>query len=322
MRLAPMIHASALALLATLAASSAVGQQGAERVVEIPAPDAAAHVIKRAEPIYPPSARAADVDGIVRLRATVATDGTVRTATLVSGPRLLVPAAIEAVKQWRYTPFTVDGRPVVASFDVEVPFVLPRPDGRDLMADSRASTVFQRQWEDCQRLLGARRLPEAAAPCLALPELAEKLPPDRRLERAQAHEAVGMLQFSRTAYVEALAAFQRALAVRQSGARADDADLGMAYQAVAWAHRMVGNAAEARRNYETAEMTLQKSLAWVDTLEEKTASSRELHEEFRRRYTRNLQTILTDLVSFLKQNGDTKAAAAAQLRLDLLNRPR
>lgn len=85
---------------------------------------------------------------------------------------------------------------------------------------------------------------------------------------------------------------------------------------------MVGNAAEARRNYETAEMTLHKSLAWVDTLEEKTASSRELHEEFRRRYTRNLQTILTDLVSFLKQHGDTEAAAAAQLRLDLLNRPR
>ena len=317
-----MINASALALLATLAASSAIGQQAGERVIEVRAPDAAAHVIKRAEPIYPPSALAAGVDGIVRLRVTVASDGTVRTATIVSGPRLLAPAAIEAVKQWRYTPFTADGQPVVASFDVEVPFVLPGREGRDVEADSLASTVFHGQWEDCQRLLGARKLPEAAAPCLALPELAEKLPSDRQLERARAHAAVGMLQFSRAAYVEALAAFQRALSVRQSIARADDADLGMAYHAVAWGHRMLGNAAEARRNYETAEMTLQKSLAWVDTLEEKTASSRELHEEFRRKYIRNLQTILTDLVSFLKQNGDTAAAAAAQLRLDLLNQPR
>jgi hypothetical protein len=35
------------------------------------------------------------------------------------------------VKQWRYTPFTVDGHPVFASFDEEVPFVLPRREGRD-----------------------------------------------------------------------------------------------------------------------------------------------------------------------------------------------
>jgi TonB family protein len=317
-----LIKLSILALLAILAASNPVGQQAAERVVEFAASDAAAHVIKRAEPIYPPSALAAGVEGVVRLRTIVATDGTVRTATLVSGSRLLAPAAIDAVKQWRYTPFSVDGHPVAASFDVEVSFVLPRREGRDPEADSLASAAFHGQWEECQRLLGARRLPEAAAPCLALPELAEKLPPDRQIERAHAHEAVGMLHFSRAAYAESLAAFQRALAVRQSVSRPDDADLGMAYHAVAWGHRMAGNAVEARRNYEIAEATLRKSLEWVNTLEEKTASSRELHEEFRQRYTRNLQTILTDLVAFLKQAGDTQAAAAAQLRLDALNRPR
>ena len=317
-----MSNASILALLAILAGSSAPGHQGNERVLEIPAPDAAAHLIRRAEPIYPPSALAAGVDGVVRLRTTVATDGTVRTATLISGSRLLAPAAIEAVKQWRYTPFSVDGHPVAASFDVEVPFVLPRREGRDPEADSLASAAFNGQWEECQRLLGARRSLEAAAPCLALPDLAEKLPPDRQLERAHAHEAVGMLHFSRAAYAESLAAFQRALAVRQSISRADDADLGMAYHAVAWGYRMAGNTVEARRNYEIAEATLRKSLEWVNTLEEKNTSSRELHEEFRQRYTRNLQTILTDLVAFLKQTGDTDAAAAAQLRLDALNRPR
>jgi TonB family protein len=317
-----MINASILALVAILAGSSAPGHQGNERVLEISAPDAAAHLIKRAEPIYPPSALAAGVDGVVRLRTTVATDGTVRTATLLTGSRLLAPAAIDAVKQWRYTPFSVDGRPVAASFDVDVPFVLPRREGRDPEADSLASAAFNGQWEECQRLLGARRLPEAAAPCLALPDLAEKLPPDRQLERAHANEAVGMLHFSRAAYAESLAAFQRALAVRQSVARPDDADLGMAYHAVAWGYRMTGNTVEARRNYEIAEATLRKSLEWVNTLEEKTASSRELHEEFRQRYTRNLQTILTDLVALLKQTGDTDAAAAAQLRLDALNRPR
>ena len=317
-----MINAPILALLAIVAGANAPGHQGAERVLEMSASDAAAHLIKRAEPIYPPSALAAGVGGIVRLRTTVAIDGTVRTATLLTGSRLLAPAAIDAVKQWRYTPFTVDGHPVAASFDVEVPFTLPRREGRDPEADRLASTAFDGQWEECQRLLGARRLPEAAAPCLALPDLAEKLPPDRQLERAHAHEAVGMLYFSRAAYAESLVAFQRALAVRQSVSRADDADLGMAYHAVAWGYRMAGNSIEARRNYEIAEATLRKSLGWVDTLEEKTASSRELHEEFRQRYTRNLQTILSDFVAFLKQSGDTDAAAAAQLRLDALSRPR
>src|SRR6478672_11987567 len=237
---APLIKLFLLTLLASLPATSPIGRQAAERVSEVSVADAAAHLIKRAEPIYPPSALAAGVDGVVRLRTTVATDGTVRTATLISGSRLLAPAAIEAVKQWRYTPFSLDGHPVAASFDVDVPFVLPRREGRDPEADSLSSAAFNGQWEECQRLLGARRSQEAAAPCLALPDLAEKLSPDRQLERAHAHEAVGMLHFSRAAYPESLSAFQRALAVRQSISRADDADLGMAYHAVAWGYRMAG----------------------------------------------------------------------------------
>lgn len=316
----PMIHVVLMGLAALAAASGAAAQQGAERVLEISASDAAAHVIKRAEPLYPASALAAGVGGVVRLRATVGRDGAVRTATLVSGSRLLAPAAIEAVKHWLYTPFTADGQPVAASFDVDVPFVVPGREGRDVEADARASTFFHAQWEACRRLVAARTMQEPAANCLTLPELAQLLPPDRQLERAHAHEAVGMLRFSRGAYAEALGAFERALAVRQAISREDDADLGMAYHAVAWGHRMAGNAAEARRNYDAAETTLRKSLEWVNTLDETAANSRQLHEEFRVRYTKNLQTILTDFVAFLRHSGEAGEAAAAQVRLEALKK--
>jgi len=65
-------------------------------------------VFAKASPIvdavYPPLARQARIQGVVRFNVIIAQDGHVRCITLVNGYRLLVPAAQEAVKQWVYRP--------------------------------------------------------------------------------------------------------------------------------------------------------------------------------------------------------------------------
>jgi TonB family protein len=88
---------------------------------------AEARLIKKVEPVYPPLAKAARVQGAVHFAVVLGTDGKVETLNLISGHPLLVNAAKEAVQQWEYQPFLVDGKPVRVITEVEVNFHLDAP---------------------------------------------------------------------------------------------------------------------------------------------------------------------------------------------------
>ena len=68
--------------------------------------------IKRVPPQYPESARAQGTQGTVLLDTIIDTDGRVIEAKYVSGPKELVKASVDAVKQWRFKPTLVNGDPV------------------------------------------------------------------------------------------------------------------------------------------------------------------------------------------------------------------
>jgi protein TonB len=73
-------------------------------------------------PQYPPAARSARVQGSVVMHAIIGTDGSVEQLRLISGNPLLVGAAMEAVRMWRYRPFLLDGKPVEGETDITVNF--------------------------------------------------------------------------------------------------------------------------------------------------------------------------------------------------------
>ena len=81
-------------------------------------------LLKRVEPTYPPLAKTARVQGTVILHAIISKEGTIEGLTLVSGPAMLAPAAIDAVKQWRYKPYLLNGDPIELDTTVEVHFNL------------------------------------------------------------------------------------------------------------------------------------------------------------------------------------------------------
>jgi TonB family protein len=83
-------------------------------------------LVKQPRPVYPPEAKAAGIQGRVRLRATIAKDGTVKALETLEGEPVLVTAAVEAVKQWEYKPTEVDGRPVEVITDIDVNFTLAK----------------------------------------------------------------------------------------------------------------------------------------------------------------------------------------------------
>jgi protein TonB len=84
----------------------------------------AGNLIKRVQPNYPPLARQARIQGQVVLQAEISREGTIQNLQLISGHPMLAPAAIEAVKQWRYKPYLLNGEPVAVDTQVVVNFTL------------------------------------------------------------------------------------------------------------------------------------------------------------------------------------------------------
>jgi len=81
-------------------------------------------LIQKIEPPYPPLARAARVQGEVVLSALIDSNGQITNLQLISGHPMLVPAAISAVKQWRYKPYLLNGQPVEVETTITVIFSL------------------------------------------------------------------------------------------------------------------------------------------------------------------------------------------------------
>jgi protein TonB len=98
-----------------------------------PAPVKRIHIAARVEeanlihdvtPTYPPEAGRARIEGMVVLLAVIGKDGTVQDVRVESGLPILAQAAIDAVRQWRYRPYMLNGEPVEVDSRITINFTL------------------------------------------------------------------------------------------------------------------------------------------------------------------------------------------------------
>jgi TonB family protein len=82
------------------------------------------NLISKVSPVYPPLAKQARIQGVVHLTAIIGRDGAVQNLEVISGHPLLVPPAIDAVKQWIYKPTLLNGNPVEVITQIDVNFTL------------------------------------------------------------------------------------------------------------------------------------------------------------------------------------------------------
>ena len=82
------------------------------------------NLIHRVQPEYPPLARQARVQGVVVLRAVISREGKIENLQVLNGHPLLVQAAMDAVRQWRYRPYYLNNEPVEVETQVTVNFTL------------------------------------------------------------------------------------------------------------------------------------------------------------------------------------------------------
>lgn len=81
-------------------------------------------LVRQVKPTYPPLARSARIQGQVVLAAVISKDGSIENLHVISGHPMLTQAAIDAVKQWKYKPYMLNGEPVEVETQVLVNFTL------------------------------------------------------------------------------------------------------------------------------------------------------------------------------------------------------
>jgi len=82
-------------------------------------------LVKKVQPKYPPNALHMRVEGAVQLMATISKDGDISVVKILSGEPQLAHAALDAVKQWKYKPYLLNGEPVEIQTQITVNFKLP-----------------------------------------------------------------------------------------------------------------------------------------------------------------------------------------------------
>jgi protein TonB len=81
-------------------------------------------LVRKIQPTYPPLAKQARISGSVVLQAVIGKDGTIQNLRAVSGHPMLIQSAIDAVRQWKYKPYFLNGEPVEVDTQVTVNFTL------------------------------------------------------------------------------------------------------------------------------------------------------------------------------------------------------
>jgi TonB family protein len=149
--------------------------------------------VKWVRPVYPEEARAAQIQGRVVLKVTISPEGKVEKADVLSGHPMLVAAAIEAVKQWRYQPYPLDGQPAERETDAVVDFSLESREGTgDAAAAGGAASDAASEMSGS----GAAATPHIATPqrvrvsqgvanALAVKKVTPEYPSEARKERIQ-----------------------------------------------------------------------------------------------------------------------------------------
>jgi protein TonB len=122
---------AALFLLVLCVAIFATSQDAPQTPDQVPDDATENLLIKKVNPLYPPLARQARIQGTVIIKIVINKLGNVQSLELVKGHPLLVPATFEAVRQWKYRPYLSNGEAKEVETNVQANFVLgPKPTSR------------------------------------------------------------------------------------------------------------------------------------------------------------------------------------------------
>lgn len=260
-------------------------------------------LVEKPEPAYPPLAQQTKTQGTVKIEVTVSEIGAVVSTKLIGGHPLLVTAALDAVKQRKYTPHMVDGKPTSFVTTVEIAFSVGIPKDEYDRQQAVSNKYFKLD-DKCRGLLKATKWKDAEQTCREALPLADQLGDQQGLTKMGAYEHVGYALLTQQRYGDALEYYSRAFEFAQSSLKETDAELGYAYRNLAMANHGLRNLDKARELYGKAEKTLQLAHENIES------------EDLKQRYEKSLKEILKYHLLAAEEAGAVSEAQDLRKRLE------
>jgi TonB family protein len=282
-----MVHTTCAGILLLALAMSVTAQTPPPQ--RVASAEAESHLIQKITPAVPPLAKMAKIGGTVKLHIVISPAGDVTSVNVISGHPMLVQAAIDAVRKWKYKPFMQNGAAIAVTTEVGVDF----PGGMS-PEESAARNKFFSAEDECRKLLKSGKYADAESKCRQAVELSNALPKDVVLERSGAKSLLANSIFLQDRFAEAIPIYEEALALDKGYREPNDADLATDYTNLGRAYAMTGALAKADGLYSTAVSTFQAAIENLPSMKEN--------------YTRRLKQTLTEYAELKEAQGQKEAA--------------
>jgi TonB family protein len=223
----------------------------------------AQHVEHQVEPVYPPIAIAAHIQGSVVIEITVGATGKIESIKVVKGPAMLQQAALDCIKQWAFRPFDKDGTAVSATGHISIVFDLDKY----LPSEKEADIVshFASADKKCKKALAVQDNALSAADlCKRAADIADQFGPGVRfIDQSTSFVSAAWALNKSGRFPEALVYSQKAVAVVMLG-HDDDSRSAAAYGVLGITESILKSLDPADRDLTTAEDFERKAIAWAD----------------------------------------------------------
>jgi len=254
--------------------------------------------VERGEVEIPPLAKAVRVQGVVRIELCVSEAGKVVLAKFVSGHPILVGAALESAKKWRFN----SGRTAPFKTVLEVSFSQGGSNVQ-LAEEQRINGRFFEEDRKCRETYHSKDYTQALPLCQGALDLAKQLPNERANERRGAYEILGHVYFSESKFEEALQNYHEELQIALDSLKPYEAELAYAYHDMALACHALGKTSDAAQYYSKAEQTILQARDHIG------------FDELKTRYSATLNQIREHYLILLQQTGQTAAADDLEKRM-------
>jgi TonB family protein len=278
------------------AAQTADVTERCSRARVLPFEQAKQLVLESPDPSTPALAKQANLRGIVHVEVCVSETGVVIRTDRGSGHRMLVPAAVESAKKWRFKPSVDAGEAVPFQTVLEISFLGTAPP-RDI------NSGFFDAENACYDNLQANDLDIAAQYCQLAIRAAEALPPQRFHERWVVYALAGRVALAQQQFEAALTFFSWELDVARQNLEPNDREVALAYHHVALALHRLKRLQEAQIQYELAEAILAEAVEHTDLARKQD-------------YVSALVGVLTDYLVLLQQSGQFARATDVEKELE------
>jgi TonB family protein len=237
----------------------------------LPEADARQHLSQKTDPVYPPIAAAAHIEGDVVISVVIDTKGQVVSEKVLSGPAMLDQAALDAVKKWTFAPFTANGIIEPVNTTLTIPFHLEHHGPQPTAEQEQAAQALFPLANKCRDALRAQNTQDALDLCKQALDMSLKagdLTNSDQLGRLDAHQLYGHALLSAGRAQEALD--QENLAIAEAKKCVNDKDEEYAepffWRAIVEAH--LGDANEALSDFQTAEATMRRAIINLPDMKE------------------------------------------------------